>query len=137
VRPHLRRVEGQNRDAHEVNLLISFPPEHAVLPAAVWQTLQNLLPHARLRWLEADAVPHAAAEPEPASGGYGLSEREQHILSLLASNRPVKEIASALHLSRHTVNNHTRNIYRKLGVGSRAGAIALLLRGEGRAAASR
>lgn len=63
-------------------------------------------------------------------GGTRLSEREQYILSLLASNRPVKEIASALYLSRHTVNNHARNIYRKLGVGSRAGAIALLLRGE-------
>ena len=43
-----------------------------------------------------------------------LSEREQEVLSLIATGSTNKEIAGDLHLSPHTVKEHTSAIYRKL-----------------------
>jgi two-component system response regulator DesR len=51
-----------------------------------------------------------------------LSEREQEVLSLIADGSTNKEIAGSLHLSPHTVKEHTSAIYRKLGVRNRAEA---------------
>jgi DNA-binding NarL/FixJ family response regulator len=51
-----------------------------------------------------------------------LSEREQEVLSLIATGSTNKEIAVHLHLSPHTVKEHTSAIYRKLGVRNRAEA---------------
>jgi DNA-binding NarL/FixJ family response regulator len=51
-----------------------------------------------------------------------LSEREQEVLSLIATGSTNKEIAALLHLSPHTVKEHTSAIYRKLGVRNRAEA---------------
>jgi DNA-binding NarL/FixJ family response regulator len=51
-----------------------------------------------------------------------LSEREQEVLSLIATGSTNKEIAARLHLSPHTVKEHTSTIYRKLGVRNRAEA---------------
>jgi two-component system response regulator DesR len=51
-----------------------------------------------------------------------LSVREQEVLSLIATGSTNKEIAGQLHLSPHTVKEHTSAIYRKLGVRNRAEA---------------
>ena len=51
-----------------------------------------------------------------------LSDREQEVLSLIATGSTNKEIAGKLHLSPHTVKEHTSAIYRKLGVRNRAEA---------------
>jgi DNA-binding NarL/FixJ family response regulator len=51
-----------------------------------------------------------------------LSEREQEVLSLISNGSTNKEIAGRLHLSPHTVKEHTSAIYRKLGVRNRAEA---------------
>lgn len=51
-----------------------------------------------------------------------LSEREQEVLSLIATGSTNKEIATHLHLSPHTVKEHSSAIYRKLGVRNRAEA---------------
>jgi DNA-binding NarL/FixJ family response regulator len=51
-----------------------------------------------------------------------LSEREQEVLSAIATGSTNKEIAVQLHLSPHTVKEHTSAIYRKLGVRNRAEA---------------
>ncbi|HET7121478.1 MAG TPA: response regulator transcription factor [Solirubrobacterales bacterium] len=59
---------------------------------------------------------------EHASLDSPLSEREQEVLSLIATGSTNKEIASQLHLSPHTVKEHTSAIYRKLGVRNRAEA---------------
>jgi ATP/maltotriose-dependent transcriptional regulator MalT len=52
-----------------------------------------------------------------------LSAREREVLCLLANDLSLKEVANHLQLSLHTVDNHTRKIYNKLGVGSRLEAI--------------
>jgi LuxR family transcriptional regulator, maltose regulon positive regulatory protein len=53
-----------------------------------------------------------------------LSERELTILRLLASNLSQREIGSELYISLNTVKGHTRSIFRKLGVSTRADAVA-------------
>lgn len=54
----------------------------------------------------------------------GLSAREFELLSELATGRPYKEIASRLRLSNATVRSYSRGLYAKLGVHSRAEAVA-------------
>ena len=53
----------------------------------------------------------------------GLSERERTVLELMASGLTNPEIAEALHLSKHTVKEHTSGLYRKLGVRNRTEAV--------------
>ena len=53
-----------------------------------------------------------------------LSERELTLLRLLASDLSQREIGSELYISLNTVKGHTRSIFRKLGVSSRAEAVA-------------
>ena len=60
----------------------------------------------------------------------GLSPREQEILALICEAKSNPEIAAALGLSERTVRNHASNLFRKLGVKSRAEAI-LLCHGAG------
>lgn len=59
---------------------------------------------------------------------HDLTDRERELLELLCEERTQKEIAEVLFLSPHTVDTHLRNIYRKLHVRSRAGAVAKAIR---------
>jgi LuxR family maltose regulon positive regulatory protein len=52
------------------------------------------------------------------------SEAELVVLRLLDSDLSVTTIAKNLYLSPNTVRSHTRALYRKLGVNTRAGAVA-------------
>ena len=53
-----------------------------------------------------------------------LSKREMQILKKLAEGLTYRLIADDLHLSYHTVSDHTKSIYRKLQVNSRGQAVA-------------
>lgn len=55
---------------------------------------------------------------------YGLTERERRILELMIEGLIKKEIADQLSISYHTVDTHLRNIYTKLHVHTRTGAVA-------------
>ncbi|HWE34381.1 MAG TPA: response regulator transcription factor [Solirubrobacteraceae bacterium] len=57
------------------------------------------------------------------TGALGLSERERSVLELMASGSTNPEIAAQLHLSKHTVKEHTSSLYRKLGVRNRTEAV--------------
>jgi DNA-binding NarL/FixJ family response regulator len=65
------------------------------------------------------ATPHA---------DYGLSERERQILQHLVEGMTKNQIAERLALSPHTIDGHVRNIYMKLHVNNRSGAVAKALR---------
>ena len=52
-----------------------------------------------------------------------LSERELGIIRLAAKGLTNKDIAESLHLSYRTVEGHLRDIFNKLGVGSRTEAV--------------
>ncbi len=56
-----------------------------------------------------------------------LSPREREVLAHVASGKTNREIAAALVISEHTVGRHLDNVFAKLGVGSRAAAIAYAL----------
>jgi DNA-binding NarL/FixJ family response regulator len=62
-------------------------------------------------------------ESHEAPGALGLSERERTVLELMSSGATNPEIAAHLHLSRHTVKEHTSAVYRKLGVRNRTEAV--------------
>lgn len=59
------------------------------------------------------------SSPEPA-----LTEREVQLLGLLADGLSNKEMARRLLVSEATVKSHLAHVYAKLGVGTRAGAVA-------------
>ena len=52
-----------------------------------------------------------------------LSPREREVLTLMAAGSTNREIAAQLHLSPHTVKEHTSALYRKLDVRNRAEAV--------------
>jgi len=60
----------------------------------------------------------------PREGFVPLSPREMEVLNEVALGLPSKEIARRLSVSERTVKAHLTNIYNKLGVDSRAGAVA-------------
>ena len=52
-----------------------------------------------------------------------LSPREREVLDLMAKGSTNREIAAALHLSPHTIHEHTSSLYRRLGARNRAEAV--------------
>lgn len=61
--------------------------------------------------------------PDPPGGAIGLSAREREVLQLIGSGATNREIAEKLHLSPHTIKEHTSALYRKLEVRNRAEAV--------------
>ncbi|MDO8834792.1 MAG: response regulator transcription factor [Vicinamibacterales bacterium] len=60
--------------------------------------------------------------------GLDLSEREQHVLELVATGKSNKAIAAALEITEATVKGHMTNILGKLGVTDRTQAVITALR---------
>jgi DNA-binding CsgD family transcriptional regulator len=73
---------------------------------------------------EALAICAAVERPSSASqhplDAYGLSEREREVLRLVVAGQINREVAEQLFVSPATVARHLANIYRKLGVKTRA-----------------
>jgi DNA-binding NarL/FixJ family response regulator len=66
------------------------------------------------------ATPHIEAV-QPSE--HALSERESEILQMVARGYSNREIAELTTLSRFTIEDHTKSIYRKLAVRSRTAAV--------------
>ncbi|HEX6619447.1 MAG TPA: LuxR C-terminal-related transcriptional regulator [Solirubrobacteraceae bacterium] len=73
---------------------------------------------------QAEHAPGLTAARPPAAVGEELSERELGVLRLLHSELSLRDIGAELFLSLNTIKTHTRNIYLKLGAGSRDEAVA-------------
>jgi NarL family two-component system response regulator YdfI len=69
--------------------------------------------------------PSTATKVDPDSVGGILSEREREVLEAVAKGERSKEIAAHLGITERTVKAHLASIYNKLGVDSRAAAIAV------------
>jgi predicted ATPase/DNA-binding CsgD family transcriptional regulator len=86
------------------------------------------LPDAQVAAEAAAVIPRrptpARSEPGASRPARGLSEREREVWTLLAAGRSNAEIADALFISLRTATTHVTHLYAKLGVDSRAGAIA-------------
>jgi len=94
------------REARQVVASCRDPGRLAELLARTERTLQ----------LTTTRRPVPAADPD-------LSERELAVLRLLAGELSQREIGSQLYVSFNTVKSHTRSIFRKLGVTTRADAV--------------
>lgn len=75
------------------------------------------------------------SEPRPRTSlpltFHHLSPREVEVVALLGRGDRVEQIASAMFLSRHTVRNHLKAIFRKVGVHSQGELVALVRRTKG------
>jgi ATP/maltotriose-dependent transcriptional regulator MalT len=75
------------------------------------------------------AIGYALEEPEASrdgapAGSTQLTRREVEVLRLVAKGMSNQEIAASLVISGHTVHRHVSNIFGKLGISSRAAAVA-------------
>jgi two-component system, NarL family, response regulator YdfI len=75
----------------------------------------------------ARVLSHANAPKAVSSASVNLTERELDVLAMVARGERSKEIAVKLGISERTVKAHLASIYGKLGVDSRAAAIAVAL----------
>lgn len=96
---------------------ISLPPE---LERLIVERVQGWTP----------TKPHPSTEPAPPTESplSVLTPREREVLTLLTQGLDGATIAKELFLSPATVRNHIQHILTKLGVHSRAEAVALALR---------
>lgn len=90
---------------------------HAGRPTLAPEAIQALVQAAR----------SASEGPKP---GHDLTPREHEVLALLVEGLSNAEIAKRLHISHSTTATHVSSILSKLGVSSRAEAVALALRSK-------
>jgi NarL family two-component system response regulator YdfI len=64
-------------------------------------------------------------EPSRSSSALDLTDREREVLAAVARGERSKEIAAQMGITERTVKAHLASIYNKLGVDSRAAAIAV------------
>ena len=65
--------------------------------------------------------------PRPVSGWASLTDAERRVTDLVAEGLSNPKVAERLFLSRHTVDFHLRQVFRKLNVGSRVELARLVL----------
>lgn len=104
-------------------LLKDVPPEELIEAIEAAAAGETLLPPAIASKL-AQRI-HRGAAPDVADAVTG---REREILQLMAKGLSNREIARALHISENTVKTHVSNVYQKLDVNDRTGAVTTALR---------
>lgn len=136
--PEVRRIRAQ-WDCDGDNLLINVRDDGNGALSANAATIGRLdrRVHALSGTLQMDVMQGWGADvsvslpldapvgPKADITGWNLAPRELEILQHLAAGHRNRTIASALHISENTVKFHVRNLFRKLGVGSRTEAIAV------------
>lgn len=134
VTARLRSVDG----APEVLVLTTYDTEADVLRAldagARGYLLKDAPPEQLFEGIRATArgetvlAPSVAAmlvrRASPSGGGPVVTEREVEVLELLSRGLGNREMARELLVSEATVKSHLSHIYAKLGVDTRAGAVA-------------
>jgi NarL family two-component system response regulator YdfI len=97
---------------------------HAIRAAARGDLFLQSETMARILARTADA-PHPMLSRSQAGRDTTLTDREREVLESVARGERSKEIASRLEISLRTVGSHLTSIYTKLGVDSRASAVAV------------
>lgn len=87
------------------------------------RVLETLRPHLVQLWRNARLRRPAADSLFTSAAGL-LTPREREVLAWVARGKTNREIATVLYLAPGTVRKHLDNVYAKLDVGSRAGAVA-------------
>ncbi len=119
----LSRLRTAFPSVQVVVLYSEFAPR--ALAAAVQADITALVPGNRgLNGLLRALRIGSGTTHRPGADGLALTERELEIVSLLGAGHTVPEIATLLEISPHTVENHKRRIYVKLGVGNQIHAVS-------------
>jgi DNA-binding NarL/FixJ family response regulator len=106
---------------------------HAGASAYVLKSAHTMDIASVLRQASNGDVFHAPSHPAPRPGTPGdvsvpaLTDRERSILTAVAAGLTTAAISRDLWISEHTIKFHLTNIYRKLGVRNRAGAVRYAL----------
>ena len=90
------------------------------IPSVLRQASGGAVFHAPANLATARSIDDPPAAP-------ALTERERSILSAVAAGMTTPAISQELWISEHTIKFHLTNIYRKLGVANRAGAVRYAL----------
>jgi DNA-binding NarL/FixJ family response regulator len=115
--PGVMFITGSRTESYDrVAGLIIGADDYVAKPYAADELL------ARVRALLRHNLRNKAAPPT------SLTARELEVLTLLAEGLTPDELAAQLFISNRTVGTHIQNIFRKLGVRTRAQAVAVALR---------
>jgi PAS domain S-box-containing protein len=112
------QLETRNRQGVVVSVTASVVMDETGLPLHCIWVLEDVT---QRKILEQELMAHAKTATRLLAS---LTTREMEILELLGETSAASDIASRLTLSVRTVESHLANAYRKLGVHSRAAALA-------------
>lgn len=119
----LSRLRGAFPAVQLVVMYTEVAPQ--ALVAAAQAEITELVPGSRgLTGLLRALRPGTGTAHRVAPNGLALTDRELEIVALLGTGHSVPEIATLLDIGAHTVENHKRRIYVKLGVGNQIHAVS-------------
>ncbi|MFR4333953.1 MAG: response regulator transcription factor [Ruminococcus sp.] len=106
------------------------PDGEAAVPVLAAEQAAAPLPDASVRAEAGSRAATVAAAPPVSSPLALLTKREREVLDLIGCGHSNVDIAQMLFISENTVKDHTKSIYRKLGVHSRHAAAQMVNRQE-------
>src|ERR687890_1747135 len=115
----LRRAMSPERARDEA----SVPTLRARARSGRWLTLYGSLTEATPERRSETVIIIEPTKPEEllpfSMSAYGLSPREEEIVKFVVRGHPTTRISRSLFISEHTVQNHLRSVFEKVGVRSR------------------
>jgi DNA-binding CsgD family transcriptional regulator len=121
--------EGYEIQWHVLLRITAYPDGNAecvafVKPTTAFTELERAFVDAMLA-NQNDIPVHAAMDEAEMIAKNGLPKRQREVLELLLQGASLKEIASELRISRHTVNDYSKALYRHFDVSGRAELAAI------------
>jgi DNA-binding NarL/FixJ family response regulator len=123
IREQFPKVKVIVLSGHDEPALVRAVLKRGAISFISKQILARDLPAAVRQVCEGTIVAELGEQAVAPSQNGGLNERELSILEAVGAGRSNKEIARDLWLAAPTIKYHLTNIYRKLGVTSRAEAV--------------
>ena len=121
---YLLKGDGVDNLAYALGKILHGEPP--ISPSIARKLMQQFRPGAVAKEIGAE-VPHTVAQAPsnlitPQAAAPHLTARELDVLALIGSGLMIKQVASQLDISPHTVNDNIKAIYKKLGIHSRVQA---------------
>lgn len=129
------RRRDDETESYDADLSLARSATTAAEFASAWSagellTLDEMIAELRIGF-GAEAAPIASrvlVEPATPDLAVSLSKRERDVLQLLVEGCSDRDVAERLFISRRTASQHVSSVFRKLGVTSRAAAVAVALK---------
>jgi DNA-binding CsgD family transcriptional regulator len=124
-----RAAASKDPERSSLQLTSGLPVAARATPIEDGDQLAGVLVH--LEPLEPDPAPGTqpagSAPRRPAYGWASLTSSERSVAEIIAEGATNREAAARLFLSRHTIDFHLRQIFRKLGISSRVALTRLVV----------